>query len=96
MTRNNVERCGYCGRFQRYENDIEFGERWVCSNQSAHIIADPEHWSVLTYALEGELDIQGEPIQGELFRADLLTTEQLRRALGVDPESTDSTDEVSR
>lgn len=76
--RSNGERCPYCGRFMAYEDDTEWGERWVCSNQSAHIIADPERWSVLTYALgDDAVDIDGEPISG-LVGAHRLTAEQLR------------------
>ena len=77
------ERCGYCGRFMAYENDTEWGERWVCARQTEHILADPEHWSVLTYGLEGETDVDGHPISG-LTGAHRLSPEQLRIALGVD------------
>lgn len=82
---SNVERCRYCGRFMRYEVDAEWGERWVCAEQNGHIIADPEQWSVLTYALrEGDVDIYGEPIQiGDMIGAHHLTPEQLHTALGV-------------
>lgn len=79
---SNVERCPYCGRFMAYEDDAEWGERWVCAAQNAHILADPESWSVLTYTLEGEVDVDGEPISG-LVGAHRLTEVQLRTALGL-------------
>lgn len=89
MRSNNVERCGYCGRFMRYEHDAEWGERWVCVEQSAHILADPEHWSVLTYALgDDAVDADDQPISGNLVGAHRLTTEQLRIALGLDAQPT--------
>lgn len=90
VMRSNVEKCPYCGRFMRYEDDAEWGERWVCAEQSAHILADPEHWSVDTIALpEDAVDIDGDPVSG-MIRAELLTTEQLRIALGVDTHPTGS------
>lgn len=81
---NNIERCGYCGRYMRYEEyDVEWGERWVCSQQAAHIIADPEHWSVDVIALGRDaVDIDGDPISG-LVAAHRLTIDQLHVALGV-------------
>ena len=82
--RNNVERCPHCGRFMRYEDSAEWGELWVCARQAAHILADPEGWTVDTIALpEDAVDIDGDPVSG-MIRAELLTTEQLRIALGVD------------
>ena len=84
--RNNREQCPYCGQFMAYEDDAEWGERWVCSNQSAHILADPERWSVLAYPLgEDAVDIYGQPISG-LVGAHRLTREQLRTALGVEEQ----------
>lgn len=81
---SNVERCPRCGRFMRYEDSAEWGEIWVCARQSAHILADPEGWTVDTIALpENAVDIDGDPVSG-MIRAELLTTEQLRIALGVD------------
>ncbi|MFD6699703.1 MULTISPECIES: hypothetical protein [unclassified Microbacterium] len=89
---SNVERCPYCGRFMAYEDSAEWGERWVCAAQTDHIIADPESWSVLTYALEGEVDVDGEPLGG-LVGAHRLTEAQLRTALGLDTNRTNGLEE---
>lgn len=93
---SKVERCGYCGRFMAEEFDTEWGERWVCSQQDAHILADPEHWSVLTYALgDDAVDTDGEPIAGNFVGAHRLTVEQLRVALGM-PATNEETNGMDR
>jgi hypothetical protein len=66
-----------------YQDDAEWGERWVCAAQAEHIIADPESWSVDVIALgDDAVDIDGDPIYG-LVGAHRLTEEQLRTALGL-------------
>ena len=88
--RSNVEKCGYCGRYMRYENDGEYGEHWMCSRQAEHIVADPKSWSVDTIALGPDaVDADGEPVSGFVW-ADTLTPRDLRIAVGLDPQPADS------
>jgi|TARA_R100000482_G_scaffold124710_2_gene78586 hypothetical protein len=81
--RTNVEKCPYCGRYMAYLDDAEWGEHWVCAHQAAHILADPESWSVDTIALGPDaIDKDGDPLYG-IVGAHRLTSEQLRVALGL-------------
>lgn len=68
------ERCGYCGRFMatRYEG---WGIEPRCSQTVAHVLADPEHWSIDVPAELGFTDADGEPVAGHLG-AHHLTSEQ--------------------
>jgi hypothetical protein len=39
--------CGYCGRYMALvDYGVEYGTGWVCSRQTEHIVADPEHWTI--------------------------------------------------
>lgn len=41
------EQCGYCGQYMTLvDYGAEAGSEWVCSRQTEHIVADPEHWTI--------------------------------------------------
>lgn len=71
------ERCGYCGRFMATsEEGWDIEPR--CSQTVAHVLADPEHWSIDVPAALGFTDATGEPLAGHVG-AHTLTPEQRDR-----------------
>jgi hypothetical protein len=62
----------------------EYGDEWVCSQQSAHILSDPGHWSV--YVVAHDIG-DGQTYTGP-WPAHDLTPNQLRAVLGMDSEPT--------
>lgn len=72
------ERCGYCGRFMATKDDEGWGIEARCWQTVAHVLADPEHWSIDVPAVLGFTDADGEPLAGHVG-AHRLTVEQRER-----------------
>lgn len=72
------ERCGYCGRFMATRDEDGWGIEARCSQTVAHVLADPEHWSIDVPESLGFIDETGSPLTGHLG-AHHLTSEQLEQ-----------------
>lgn len=72
------ERCGYCGRFMATTDADGWDIETRCSQTVAHVLADPEHWSIDVPAVLGFTYEDGEPMAGHMG-AHNLTPEQRER-----------------
>lgn len=73
------ERCGYCGRFMALKDEDGWSlDDARCSRTIAHVLADPEHWSIDVPAELGFIDADGDPLAGHVG-AHRLSAEQRQR-----------------